>query len=125
MENRLDLPYAQILLLRPHIAELVIFDGVELTAEMVREYQLILRERFSSPFGLLINKGNHYTYSFDAQMELGLDKTMKATAVLVERESSELIMRSIKNLPDHTEWNMNVFYEREHAIAWLEKQLQD
>ena len=122
--QQLELPFADIQILKPNIAEIIVFDGIEVTSNMVRQYQQVLIEQLEHPVGLLINKRNAYTYSFSAQMELGLETEIKATAILVERESSVLVMRSIKDMPDHGQWNMDVFFEREAAIAWLEQQLR-
>ena len=124
MPQQLRLPFADIVVLKPNIAELVVFSGIELTSGMVQEYQQVLVKHLKQPIGLLINKRNAYTYSFSAQMEIGLAKEIRATAILVERESSVLVMQSIKGMPDHTQWNMDIFFERDAALTWLEQQLQ-
>lgn len=123
--KQLKLPFAQILLLKPNIAEIIVAEGVEVTSDMVFEYQELLINEIPGPIGLLINKRNNYTYTFGAQMELGLSKEIKATAILAEREPTVLVMRSIKGLPEHSQWNMDVFYDRGLAINWLEEQLNE
>ena len=41
-----------------------------MTLNMVEEYHAFLLKHLVSPFSLLINKINSYTYSFDAQVNL-------------------------------------------------------
>ncbi len=123
MNDLLELSFAEITVLQPNIAEIVIANGVSVTSEMVKEYHRLLKQNLKKPSGLLINKCNSYTYSFGAQIELGLANHIKATAILVHRDSSVLIMQSIKEMPDHAQWNMDIFFEREPAVAWLDKQL--
>ena len=68
--NLYELSYAKIIVLQDDIAEVIINDAVVMNAAMVEQYHEFLRSILTSPFSLLINKINSYTYDFDAQIEL-------------------------------------------------------
>jgi len=53
-----------------------------MTLDMVEEYHAFLLAHLVSPFSLLINKINSYSYNFDAQINLATLKEIKAMAVV-------------------------------------------
>ena len=65
MKHKLSFGY--ITLLSENIAEVVVNRNVVMTLEMVDEYDYFLKCHFNGDFGLLINKINQYSYTFEAR----------------------------------------------------------
>lgn len=114
-----ELGFAKIVLLRDDLAEVFINDGVVMSPEMVDEYHNFLVSHLHSPFSLLINKINNYTYDFSAQLNLATIKQINAMAVVVYSEVSELSTGALAAVPREVEWNIRMFRDRESALWWL------
>lgn len=118
-----ELSFGKIYLLSPHLAEVIVNDGVEMNMEMVNEYHNFLRQHLSSPFSLLINKLNKYSYTFEAQKHLATIPEIKAMAVVAYNHSAEVATNILKDVPRNTEWNMKIFPEPNSALHWLNEQM--
>ncbi len=116
------LPFASINILRPDIAEVIVDEGVEMTLQMVNEYHDFLLSHLVSPFSLLINKINSYTYDFEAQKNLATLNEIHAMAVVVYNEITRMSTDNLASFPRDTSWNMKTFYDRHDALSWLELQ---
>ena len=116
------LPFADIILLRDDIAECIIHEGIEMDVRMVVQYHDFLIENLTSPFSLLINKLNSYTYTFEAQKKLGSIPHINAMAVVTYRNSSKISTESLNRIPRAIPWNMKSFSERDSAVEWLIEQ---
>jgi len=118
-----QLSFAQITILSPDIAEVIVDDGIEMTLAMVTEYHNFLKAHLSAPFSLLINKINCYSYDFEAQINLGNIKEINAMAVVAYTKSAVLATRSLANgALRKTAWNLEIFSDRQSALIWLENQ---
>ena len=114
-----DLSYAKIIILQDDIAEVIINDAVIMNAEMVKHYHEFLRSHLTSPFSLLINKVNKYTYDFNAQLELATIAEINAMAVIAYNRITELTTESLASYPRSKKWNLEIFLNRNDALAWL------
>jgi hypothetical protein len=118
--NLYELPFAKIIILREDIAEVIVNDGVEMDTKMVDEYHEFLLSHLNPPFSLLINKINSYSYDFEAQMQLATLKEINAMAVVSYRRTTDISTEMLtNNVPRDTEWNLQIFQDREKALAWL------
>jgi len=118
--NLYELSYAKIIVLQDDIAEVIINDAVVMNAVMVEQYHEFLRSILTSPFSLLINKINSYTYDFDAQTELATIGEINAMAVVAYSRITELATESLASYPRSKKWNLQIFMNRDDALAWLE-----
>lgn len=114
-----ELSYAKIIILQDDIAEVIINDAVVMNAAMVKHYHEFLRSHLTSPFSLLINKVNSYTYDFNAQMELATIEEINAMAVVVYNRITELATESLASYPRSKKWNLEIYLNRNDALAWL------
>ena len=114
-----ELSYAKIIILQEDIAEVIINDEVVINAAMVKQYHEFLRSNLTSPFSLLINKINSYTYDFDAQTELATIPEINAMAVVAYNRITELSTESLASFPRSKKWNLEIFLNRNDALAWL------
>jgi len=117
--NLYELSFAKIIVLRDDIAEVIINDAVVMNAAMVEQYHEFLRSILTSPFSLLINKINSYTYDFDAQIELATIGEINAMAVVAYNRITELTTESLASYPRSKKWNLQIFMNRNDALAWL------
>lgn len=121
-----ELPFAKITILSDSIAEVIINDKVEMTLSMVEQYHDFLLAHLVSPFSLLINKVNNYTYSFDAQVNLATLKEINAMAVVAYTRSTKISTECLKSsVPRKTDWNLKIYFDREEALNWLQLQQEN
>lgn len=117
------LKFAKIIILRPDIAEVIIDDNVVMTLGMVNEYHEFLIKHLQTPFSLLINKINEYSYEFQAQLLIGNIPEIHAMAVVSYTRKSAITTHLLANTTPRTKvWNLSVFNQREIALEWLEEQ---
>jgi len=114
-----NLPFANIKILRNDIAEVIINDGIEMTLDMVEEYHHFLITHLVSPFSLLINKINKYTYEFDAQIKLATLKEINVMAVVAYNQTTNLTTQNLAAMPREKHWELSIFSNREKALVWL------
>ena len=114
-----ELPFAKIIILRDDIAEVMINDGVRMNEEMVEQYHDFLLSHLRAPFSLLINKINSYTYDFHAQEKLATLKEINAIAVVAYKRVTKLTTETIASYPRDVKWNLEIFSNRDDALAWL------
>ena len=114
-----ELPYAKIIILHDNIAEVMINDEVKMDLEMVEHYHEFLLSHLRSPFSLLINKINSYSYDFDAQLKLATLKEINAMAVVAYNRTTRITTESLASYPRSKKWNLKVFSNRDEALDWL------
>lgn len=114
-----ELPFANIIILREDIAEVIINEGVEMDMGMVGQYHDFLLSHLRPPFSLLVNKVNSYTYDFHAQENLATLKEITAMAVVAYKRITEISTKSLASFPRNVEWNLEIFSNRDDAFSWL------
>ncbi|MFT4612221.1 MAG: hypothetical protein ACJA1H_000830 [Glaciecola sp.] len=113
------LPFGKINLITPQIAEIIINEGITLDKQQVQDYHHVLRSRLEAPFSILINKENTYSYTFEAQLELGNINDIAYRAVVAYNHNAEMATQIIMDLNKKNNWNIEIFRERLAALNWL------
>jgi hypothetical protein len=117
------LPFGKINLISPNIAEVIINEGTILDKKEVQDYHNLLRSQLEHPFSVLINKENAYSYTFEAQLEIGNLKEMSHRAIVAYNHNAEMATQIIMDLNKKYNWNIKLFRERQVALDWLYLQL--
>lgn len=118
------LGFAEITILQENLAEVVVHQGVEITIDMVHTYHQFLLNNLVAPFGILINKLNSYTYTFDAQMNIANLPEIKAMAVVSYNGQTIQATNSLIQMPRKRKWNIFISPSREIGLEWLHEQLE-
>lgn len=114
------LPFGKINLISPRIVEIIINDDVILGVTEVQTYHNLLRSHLQAPFSILVNKENAYSYTFEAQLEMGKLQDIVCRAVVNYNQSAEMATKIIMNLNMSRNWNIKLFKERQAALDWLQ-----
>ena len=104
-------------LLDEHCLEIIASEGTELDIKEAEEC-LALYAQLNRPLGLLINRKHSYSSSLEFVMMVAQAPQVKAFAILVESERSDMVADSQKlffNIP------FEVFYDRDTARNWLKQ----
>lgn len=117
-----QLSFGKAIKLNDDLAEIIVDESVVLDIAMVDEYHDWIANNLKDPCFLLINKVNSYTYTFDAQMKIATLPQIKAMAVVVYNKLSEITTQNLSEYPRERSWNLNIFNNRDEALAWLNKQ---
>ena len=124
---RHKLSFGYITLLSENIAEVVVNRGVIMTLEEVDEYDYFLKCHFNGDFGLLINKINPYTYTFEAQLTIASLSGIKAIAIITYNQECDHVTSELVNTRKNDNWNIKKFSGLElgfqSGITWLEQEL--
>lgn len=118
------LSFCRIIKLNDSIAEVIVNDGVEIDSSMLEEYHEWIENNLADPCGLLINKINRYTYTFNAQLKIADAPNIQAIAVVTYTRIAEVATKILTKLPREKKWNLEMFQNREEALTWLENELQ-
>jgi len=121
--NEFRLSFCKLVIISDIITETIVDDKIEINNAMIREYHNWLAKQHDGDFGILINKVNHYSYSFDAQLEIGTIDRIKAIAVVVPDKSREIAAETILNSIIRKNIPHRIFYDRNEAINWLNQTL--
>ena len=114
-----ELPFANLMIIRDDIAEVLINEGVEMTKDMVEQYHGFLLSHLKPPFSLLVNKVNAYSYDFEAQAILGTLKEINAMAVVAYNRTTRITTEMLASYPREVKWNLRIFSNRDKALSWL------
>lgn len=114
-----ELPFGKIIIIRKDVAEVIINEDIEMNDEIVKQFHKFILKNLSSPFSLLINKINNYTYSFEAQKKLGSLSELKAIAIIAYNKISKISSKSVASFPREIKWNMKLFSNRNDAMDWI------
>jgi len=118
-------PFAEISKIDNSIAEIIACDGVEIDVDNVSQLYNWKRENLNAPFGILVNKINSYSYTFEAQMKLGDLEEIKAVAVISYQKLTEISTRLLKTAPTKQKLNLEIFDDRNQALKWLKAELAE
>jgi len=125
MKHRLSFAYFNIL--SDNILEVVVDDGIEMTLEMVEECHDFINAHFTNDFGMLINRVNNYTYTYEAKLSLASYEKLKAIAFVYYSKDSKDITKQLSKTRISDEWNCRIFSGLElgwqQAYEWLLQEL--
>jgi len=126
MTKRLSFAYVNII--EDNIAELIIDNNVIITLEMIEEYDNYLAQHFEGKFGLLINRINHYSYTFESKLTIGSVEGLCAMAVVYYSRMSKESTLSILNARVNDDFNLKLFsgleLGKQSGIDWLKHELK-
>ena len=111
----------QIIKLADDLAEVIVSEGMEVTAEMVDECGDLLEQHFRCPCRVLVNRKNSYHYNFDAQQRLADLESVSNVAILAYNRAGEITAKIVRLFPGKGTWRVNFFYDRGSALEWLDK----
>ncbi|MEZ5347458.1 MAG: hypothetical protein R2681_18140 [Pyrinomonadaceae bacterium] len=118
-----ELSFGKFVEIADNIIEIIVYEGTELTVEMLKEADSLVFSKIPGQIGLLVNKLNEYTYTFEAQMFLGSFAGVKATAFITYTKLSTQTTEAVSGLPRNEEFNHAIFDNRKDAIKWLKAEL--
>lgn len=125
MKHRLS--FGCVGLLAHNIVEITVDEGVEVSLEMLDEYQQFLEKHVVKDFAMLINQINNYTYSFEAQLSVGSYEKLAAIAFVYFNDKSKLVSEKLSARRKHDNWNFRLFSGLElgwqQAHSWLQKEM--
>jgi len=125
MKHRLSFAYFNII--SDNIVEVIADDGIEITLEMVEESHEFISAHFFEPFGMLINRVNNYSYSFEAQLSIASYEHLTAIAFVYYSNESKIISEKLSHIRTLDDWNYKTFSGLElgwqQAFDWLQQQL--
>ncbi len=122
MEEEHRLPFATLIRLDAHIAELIVDQGQELDVAMVTKLHNWWFDNLETPFSILVNRINSYSIAPDAQFILGSLPELKAIAVIVYSSNSKRVVDTLSDIPREFPWSMKCFSNRQLALEWVRKQ---
>lgn len=122
-----NLGFGKINIINGNIAEIIIHQNVEMSLEMVEECENFFSTHFTDSFGLLVNKINRYGYTFEAKLTIGMNKHLKAIAVINYHDDGLLQTGRIMQLRKKDKLNLKVFSGLDlgwqEGLEWLNKEL--
>lgn len=125
MKHRLSFAYFNIL--SDNILEVVVDDGIEMTLEMVEECHDFIHAHFTEKFGMLINRVNNYTYTYEAKLSIASYEKLEAIAFVYYSKDSKDITKQLSEIRVSDEWNCRVFSGLElgwqQAYNWLQQEI--
>lgn len=119
--QRHELQIGTIIILEDNLVEVVAPEGLEISIEILQEFRQFLRENTRYPVGLLVNKQNAYTYTYETQANIGDVDTIAGVALLVYSRVSEITTQSMLATITRPNYKTKFFWEREPAINWLKE----
>mgnify|MGYP000008783740 CR=1 FL=1 len=125
MKHRLSFGHFNIL--SENILEVVADEGVEMTLEMIEECHQFVEQHFTDDFGMLVNRVNNYTYSFEAKLSIASYEHLKAIAFVYYSPDCKEVAEELYQIRSLDEWNFRVFSGLElgwqQAYTWLQQEL--
>ena len=114
-------------LLADNILEVTVDEGIEMSLEMIEECSDFVHEHISGDFGMIVNRINNYTYTYEAQLSLASYQGLKAIAFVYYNNESKEIIKSLHEKRQEDEWNFQVFSGLElgwqQAFQWIKSEL--
>jgi len=119
--------FGYIRIISHNIVEITVNAGIEVDLEMVEECDNFLVAQFKEDFGLIINKINDYTFSYEAQLCILSVCNLKAIALVYYSEQNKKLAPHAEARRESDKLNVKAFsgYEFGHQNAqkWLNEEL--
>jgi hypothetical protein len=119
--------FGQVNFLSNNIVELIIDKGVEVSLELIDEYDALMAKNFTSDYAILVNRLNSYSFSYEALLCIGSAQYLKAVAIITYSSENKEQTKNLQAIRHMDDLNIREFsgleLGRESAIKWLEKQL--
>ena len=114
-----SLSFGKVKVLNSYIAEVIVDEGVNVDMKMVAEIHHCFLSIFTHSFSLLINKTNSYSTQLDALIQFGELTAINKIAVFAPNKMAKLSADFSASIPSSAVLNIQVFTDREDALAWL------
>jgi hypothetical protein len=125
MKHRLSFAYFNKL--AGNILEIVVDDKIEISLEMIEECHQFITDHFPHEFGLLINRVNNYTYSYEAKLSIASHDKLKAMAFVYYSQQGKLLTEKLTEVRANDAWNWRIFSGVElgwqQAYSWLQQEM--
>lgn len=122
-----QLSFCSVNFISHNIIEVIVNQGIEVSIEMVEEYDAFMANNFDSDFAILINRINHYDYSPEAKWLIGSNPYIKAMAVIYYDDLTRMSTDLLKKTRAVDGWNLQSFSGLElgwqRAVNWLAEAL--
>ena len=96
---------------------------------MIEECDIFFKAHIFGNFGMLINRINQYTYSYEAQLSIGSYNGLKAIAFVYYSDESKVIIEETNQTRADDNWNSCTFsgldLEWQQALQWLKQLVND
>ncbi len=120
--------FGYIKILSKYVAEVMIDNNIDVTKEMVEEFDNFLSNQFNSKMGLLVNNINHYTYTDEAQLSIALLENINAIAIVNYHPRAVESAKQLRAARANNDGNIKEFSGLElgyhQALVWLDRQLK-
>ena len=121
--------FGYIRIVSNNIAEITVNDNIEIDLEMLEEFDNFLMAQFKEDFGLVINKINNYTFSYEAQLCILSLCKLKAIALVYYCDSKKKLAPHVEARRESDKLNVRAFsgFEMGHhdAQKWLNDELKN
>jgi len=121
------LSFADFIIHEGNILEVKVHTGIEMSLEMIDECSHFVEQYITSDFGMLVNKVNNYTYSYEAQLCLASYANLKAIALVHYSSQGLYTSTSIVKIRSLDLKNIETFAGKDHgwqeAMNWLKQEL--
>ena len=114
-----ELSFGRITILSVNLAEVIINENIEMTGKMVDEYHQFLLSHLKSPFSLLVNRKNPYSYDNNALHKIGSLQEIYKVAVVSYSNTSDWAIDLIGRLQERPSNRLMNFHDRDSALVWL------
>ncbi|TMM47877.1 hypothetical protein [Colwellia ponticola] len=122
-----QLSFAQVNLLNENLAEIIIDANVLISLEMAEEYEQFVAKNLTDNYTILVNKINHYDFSFEAKLSVASHENLTAIAVVTYNNESQKSVEKVAALRQRDGWNLRIFnglsLGRQKALQWLQSEL--
>jgi len=110
--------------LEPGILRVRVYSGVEVDEAIAKEYSETIAKLTSKPTGLLVDKQNQYSLTFNAQkLFLSHLPNIAATAILVHRSVTGLSAQTQLPFLRTDKHHVEIFHSQQEAVQWLKDEL--
>lgn len=114
-----QISFAKVSVLSNDMAEITVDSGADITLDMVNELHHLLLSLFDGSFSLLINKTNSYSTQLDALIHFGTLPAIDKIAIFAPNKLAKMSADFSASIPSSAVLNIEVFTERDDALAWL------
>ncbi len=114
-----QISFAKIAVMNPALAEITVDNGVDIDLVMVDEIHNALLSLLGESFSLLINKSNAYSTQLDALIKFGFLEAIDKIAIFAPNKMAKLSADFSASIPSSSLLNIEVFTDRDKALAWL------
>ena len=115
------LSFGQFRIINEHIVEFITDEGFDLDTSHAQECLAVYNQQ-PSPIGVLVNRSNDYSSTFEFNQMVSSEPKIAAMAILVTSERAAKIANIQKM---YFAFPFDVFSQREKAIEWLNQHIDN